>query len=229
MSWWWITIDIFRISIALARQRLLTGNFDFHRLKEPERGPAGEFEHRRQENAKGEEVRGIVPHITLGSIANDEPAKEEVLVDRPETEAGVARIGGPFCIKATIPTPADWKGNSEEDFGDLAAAETRANHVECIVEVLSRSPKLRLGGGRAVGLVKLRRPARMMDLSSKARVKGVGEESVTIVFGPENGAVSQSLAFEAAREAYAKGHDRLGLKRLQYRALSRESILDTKA
>ena len=27
-----------------------------------------------------------MPHVTLESIANDEPAKEEVLVDRPERD-----------------------------------------------------------------------------------------------------------------------------------------------
>ena len=205
----WITIDTSRVPIALARQRLLTTAFDFYRLNEPERGPAGGFEYRRRQNSKGEEVGGIVPHITLKAIANDEPPKEEVLFDRPETEVGVTRISGPFCVEATIPTPVDWEGDGEEDSGDIAAAETHANHVERMIEVLRRSPVLRLGGGRTVGLAKIRRPARSMNLSAEARVEGAGEISVAIVFGPENGAVSQNLVFEAAREAYAKGHAHL--------------------
>ena len=205
----WITIDTSRVPISLARQRLLTSAFDFYELKEPDRGPAGGFEYQRRQNSRGEEVGGIVPHITLESIANDEPAKEEVLVDRPETDSGVTRISGPFCVEATIPTPVDWEGDGEEDSGDIAAAETHANHVERMVEVLRRSPVLRLGGGRTVGLAKIRRPARTMNLSAEARIEGAGEESVAIVFGPENGAISQNLVFEAAREAYAKGHDHL--------------------
>ena len=205
----WITIDTSRVPIALARQRLLTDNFDYYQLKEPERGPAGGFEYRRRQNAKGEEVGGIVPHVTLESIANDEPAKEEVLVDRPETEASVTRISGPFCLEATIPTPVDWEGDGEEDSGDAMAAETHANHVERMLEVLRRSPILRLGGGQTIGLVKIRRPARTMNLSAEAGTDGENEESVAIVFGPENGAVSQSLVFEAAREAYAKGYRHL--------------------
>jgi len=205
----WITVDTSRVPIALARQRLLTSASDFFELKEPDRGPAGGFEYRRRQNRKGEEVGGIVPHITLESIANYEPAKEEVLVDRPETEAGVTRISGPFSIEATIPTPVDWEGDGEEDSGDIAAAESHADHVERMIEVLRRSPVLRLGGGRTVGLAKIRRPARTMNLSAEARVEGTGEESVAIVFGPENGAVSQNLVFEAAREAYAKGHAHL--------------------
>ena len=82
----WITCGTSRVPVALARQRMLTGTFDFFRLQEPERGPAGGFQYRRRQNRKGEEVGGIVPHITLESIANQEPAKEEVLVDRLEKD-----------------------------------------------------------------------------------------------------------------------------------------------
>ena len=205
----WITTDTSRVPIALARQRLLTGTFEFYQLKEPDRGPAGGFEYQRRQNSKGEEVGGIVPHVTLESIANDEPAKEEVLVDRPETEGGVTRVSGPICVEATIPTPVDWEGDGEEDSGDTAAAETHADHIERMIEVLRHSPVVRLGGGRTVELVKIRRPARTMSLSAEARIEGSREESVAIVFGSENGAVSQTLVFEAAREAYAKGYGHL--------------------
>ena len=85
----WITCDTSRVPVALARQRMLTGTFDFFRLQEPERGPAGGFEYRRRQNRKGEEVGGIVPHITLESSANQEPAKEEVLVDRLEKDGAM--------------------------------------------------------------------------------------------------------------------------------------------
>ena len=205
----WVTIDTSRVPVALARQRLLTSNFEYYQIKEPERGPAGGFEYRRRQNAKGEEVGGIVPRVTLESIANDEPAKEEVLVDRPETESGVTRVSGPFCVEATIPTPVDWEGDGDEDTGDVAVAETHTNHVERMIEVLRRSPVLRLGGGRTVGLVKIRPPTRTMSLSAEARIDGEDEVLVAIVFGPENGAVSQTLVFEAAREAYAKSYRHL--------------------
>ena len=205
----WITCDTSRVPVALARQRMLTGTFDFFRLQEPDRGPAGGFEYRRRQNRKGEEVGGIVPHITLESIANQEPAKEEVLVDRPEKDDGVTRISGPFCVEATIPTPVDWEGDGEEDSGDVAAVDAYADHVERMLEVLRRSPVLHLGGGQRASLSKVRRPARTMSLSAEALIEGDGKQVAAIVFGPENGAVSEALVFEAAREAYAKGYDRL--------------------
>ena len=205
----WITCDTSRVPVALARQRMLTGTFDFFRLQEPDRGPAGGFEYRRRQNRKGEEVGGIVPHITLESIANQEPAKEEVLVDRPEKDGAVTRITGPFCVEATIPTPVDWEGDGEEDSGDLAAADAYADHVERMIEVLRRSPILHLGGGQRVSLSKVRRPARTMSLSAEALIEGEGKQTAAMVFGPENGAVSETLVFEAAREAYAKGYAQL--------------------
>ena len=55
----WITIDTSRVSIALARQRLLTASFDYYKLKDEANGVAGGF------------VNKTVPHITLRSIAQN--------------------------------------------------------------------------------------------------------------------------------------------------------------
>ena len=205
----WITCDTSRVPLALARQRLLTATFEYYKLKEPTRGPAGGFEYQRKRNRKGEEVGGIVPHITLESIANDEPAKEEVLVDRPEREANVTRVSGPFCVEATIPAPVDWDGDGEEDSGDTAAVEAYEDHVERMIEVLRRAPVLHLGGGHRVTLAKVRKPARTLSLSAEAVIEGDDKRTAAIVFGPENGAVAEKLVFEAARETYAKSYDQL--------------------
>ena len=101
-------------------------------------------------------------------------------------------------------------------------AVAHARHVDRMIEVLRRSPVLRLGGGRTVSLAKVRRPARTLSLSAEAVIEGEGGRSAretteqaagqnvgqtaAIVFGPENGAVSETLVFEAAREAYAKSY-----------------------
>ena len=180
---------------------------DYYRLKEPARGPAGGFEYQRRQNAKGEEVAGIVPHITLESIANDEPAKEEVLVDRPERDDNVTRVCGPFCVEATIPAPTDW-GDDEPD-QQTSHDDGYADHVERMIAVLRRSPVLRLGGGRTVTFSGVRRPARTISLSAEAKIEGEDAQIAAIVFGPENGAVSQNLVFEAAKEANVKGYRHL--------------------
>ena len=229
----WITIDTSRVPLALARQRLLTATFPYYQLKEEERGPAGGFVYARRQNQKGEEVGGIVPHVTLKSIANDDPPEEEVLVDRPEKDDKITRVSGPFTFEATIPTPVDWEGDGEEDSG-AGAAESYGSFVDRMLEVLRRSPVLHLPGNRTVTLHHVRRPAKTLSLSAEAVVaaeaprmkdgsslsgprQGEGEiaeprldgDPVALVFGPESGAVSEKLVWEAAREATAKRYTHL--------------------
>jgi adenine-specific DNA-methyltransferase len=205
----WITIDTSRVPLALARQRLLTATFPWYELKDEGRGPAGGFVYKRKQNKKGEEVGGIVPHVTLKSIANNEPPKEEVLVDRPEVQSGITRVSGPFCVEATIPTPVDWEGDGVEDSG-AESAQAHASFIDRMLEVLRKSPVLRLEGNRTVTLKNVRPPAKTLTLSAEAVVADAKEEMpVAFVFGPENGAVSEKLVWEAIREAQAKRYTHL--------------------
>ncbi len=202
----WITADTSRVPLALARQRLLTATFPWYELKDQHRGPAGGFVYKRKQNKKGEEVGGIVPHITLKSIANNEPPAEEVLVDRPEVENGITRVTGPFCVEATIPTPVDWEGDGVEDSG---AAESHGSFVDRMLEVLRKSPVLRLEGNKTVTLKNIRPPAKTLSLSAEALVANGQDKAVAFVFGPENGSVSEKLVYEAAKEANGKSYTHL--------------------
>jgi adenine-specific DNA-methyltransferase len=204
----WITADTSRVPLALARQRLLTATFPWYELKDSQRGPAGGFVYKRKQNKKGEEVGGIVPHVTLGSIANNEPPSEEVLVDRPEVENSITRVAGPFCVEATIPTPVDWEGDGVEDSG-ASSAEAYGSFVDRMLEVLRKSPVLRLEGNKTVTFKNVRPPAKSLSLSAEALVANGQDKAVALVFGPENGAVSEKLVYEAAREAHAKNYTHL--------------------
>ena len=162
----------------------------------------------RKQNKRGEETGGIVPHVTLKSIANDEPPEEEVLVDRPEVDGRYVRVTGPFTVEATIPAPVDWEGDGVADTGDEAAVE-HESFLDRMLEVLRRSPVLHLGGGRTVMLKNIRPPAKTLSLSGEAMVANGGEKPVALVFGPENGAISQILVHEALRETHLKGYAHL--------------------
>src|SRR6202034_1766838 len=85
----WITCDTSRVPLALSRQRILTATFPWYKLQGGGESPSAGFEYKRRLNKKGEEVGGLVPHLQLDSIANNEPAKEEVLVDRPEEDKAI--------------------------------------------------------------------------------------------------------------------------------------------
>jgi adenine-specific DNA-methyltransferase len=218
----WITIDTSRVPLALARQRILTATFPYYELKDEDRGPGGGFVYKRKVNAKGEEDGGIVPHLTLASIARNEPSEEEVLVNRPEIVPKVIRVSGPFCLEATIPTPVVFDG------GDAEKSDEYGSFLDRMLEILRRSPVLQLGGGRTVTLRNIRPPAKSLSLSAEAEIPAsatgraglaeivmeaaeesggllpLSQKTVAIVFGPENGAVSEKLVYQAAREAHAK-------------------------
>jgi len=229
----WITTDCSRVPLSLARQRVLTATYPWYDLQDDSRGPAAGFRYKHKQSRKGEELGGIVPHITSTSIANDEPPEEEVLVDRPEETPSITRVTGPFCVEATIPTPKDW-GESVTAEAPEKEAEKSATFVDRMLEVLRRSPLLRLEGNKTVTLKNVRPPAKTLSLSAEAIVDAtalgngatladavqeakeqngmvlpLSQKPVAIVFGPENGAVSEKLVYEAAREAHGKGYARL--------------------
>jgi adenine-specific DNA-methyltransferase len=203
----WITMDTSRVPLALARQRLLTATFPWYTLKDPSRGPAGGFTYVRKQNKRGEEVGGLVPHITLKSIANDEPPTMEVLVDRPEEESKVTRVAGPFVVEATIPTPVDWEGDGESDSG-AAPMEAHGNFVDRMLEVLRRSPSISTADNQKVAFEQVRPPARALVLNAEALLTGT-TEAVAFVFGPEHGAISEQLVHQALKEADRKNYTRL--------------------
>ena len=108
-----------------------------------------------------------MPHVTLKSIANNEPPAEEVLVDRPEVVSNITRVTGPFCVEATIPAPMDWE---EEGRRRRGSQEEHGSFIDRMLEVLRKSPVLHVGGGKTVTLKNIRLPAKTLSLSAEAVV-----------------------------------------------------------
>ena len=247
----WITIDTSRVPLALARQRLLTATFKYHELKEPARGPAGGFVYKEKKNRKGEHVGGIVPHITLGSIANGEPPKYEVLVDRPEEVSGITRVCGPFVFEATIPTASNFDGDQDALTPTLSQGEREQTQdfIDRMIEVLRSSPLLHLGANKTVQLSGIRRPAKTLYLSAEALVRadsglataiedadaangGLGlqqGEPVALLFGPENGPIPEVAVLNAWQEATAKHFTHLYVIGFAIEPKARQSISEYSA
>ena len=220
----WITIDTSRVPLALARQRLLTATFDYHELKSPSLGPVGGFVYKMKQNKKGEHIGGIVPHVTLKSIANDEPPDVEVLMDRPEKVSNITRVTGPFVFEATIPSAQGFDDTGTEGIDSLEDSD--GAFIDRMVGVLQASPILHLEGGKTVTFTQVRRPARTLWLSAEAvratdAMSNALEEAdaangglplstgdaVAIVFGPAHGAVTRRQVEEAWGEAQLPGRD----------------------
>jgi adenine-specific DNA-methyltransferase len=88
----WITCDTSRVSTTITKQGLMTASFEYYELERPNEGVGSGFKYE------------MVPHITLKSIANDEPTKPETLYDRPFVDTKRARVTGPFTVEA-VPAP----------------------------------------------------------------------------------------------------------------------------
>ena len=152
----WITCDTSRVPLALARQRLLTATFPWFELKEPSGGPEAGFLYKRKQNRKGEEIGGLVPRVTLKSIANQEEPQTITLVDKPEKNKGITRVCGPFTVEATVQAA----GSLEED--RLGIKETSAKYddprkyLDRMIEVLRQSKTLRLPGNKSLEFDRVR-------------------------------------------------------------------------
>ena len=81
----WITADTSRVSVAIARQRLVTSKFDYLQLRDDDIGVSGGFKYK------------TVPHITLKSIAQNQYldpifAKHQPTIDKELAVANAALL-----------------------------------------------------------------------------------------------------------------------------------------
>ncbi len=88
----WMTCDTSRVSIALAKRRLMTPVFEFYALAHPDEGIGSGL---RYEGAQ---------RTTLESIANGLPPEDVTLYDRPLVDKEKTRVTGPFTVEA-VPAP----------------------------------------------------------------------------------------------------------------------------
>jgi len=219
----WITVDTSRVPVALARQRLLTTAFPWYKLKEPSKGPAGGFVYERKRNKKGEEVGGLVPRITLKSIANDEDPKMEVLVDRPEVNDKITRVCGPFTVEATIQAAMSMEEDAEGASAQPQSSSPRA-YLDRMIEVLRQSKSLSLPGNETLQLENVRPLADREYLHAEAVAKNGSEKTIAIAFGPEDGAIGSDYVFNAAMEAMQQGFGQLFLFGFAIQAKAREIL-----
>ncbi|HMD99195.1 MAG TPA: site-specific DNA-methyltransferase [Terriglobia bacterium] len=105
----WITCDTSRVAITLAKQRLMTALYNYYELAHPEEGVGSGFRYK------------TVPHITLKSIANNEPPTPETLYDQPLIDKSRARVSGPFTVEA-VPAPTVKSISEVSTFGPVAEA-----------------------------------------------------------------------------------------------------------
>lgn len=84
----WITIDTSRIALNIAKTRLMTASFPYYKM----------YDEAGQDLRQGFRYKEV-PHITLKSLANNEPPASEKLYDQPEEDKKRLRVAGPFTVE----------------------------------------------------------------------------------------------------------------------------------
>jgi adenine-specific DNA-methyltransferase len=222
----WIAVDTSRVPIALARQRLLTSAFPWYRLKDPAVGPAGGFIYERKKNRKGDESGGLVPRVTLKSIANNEEPETVVLVDQPEIARDIKRVCGAFTVEATI--QAAMTMHEESAAMATQPAESPRAYLDRMIEVLRQSKTLHLPGNVMLELETVTPLADREYLHAEAVARNGSEKRIALVFGPEDGAIGSEYVFNAHTEALQQGYQQLFLFGFAIDAKAREMLAKLK-
>ena len=145
----WITCDTSRVAVSLAKQRLMTALFDYYQLAHPDEGVGSGF------------IYKTVPHVTLGSIANNPEIKEgmtqkqidaaiarhapqETLYDQPLVDNSKRRVTGPFSVEA-VPAPAVKPIDDVDAAEPLPADDTVARSGETLRQADWRDELLKTG------------------------------------------------------------------------------------
>jgi len=187
----WITIDTSRIAINIAKQRIMTATYPFYKL----------YDEQNTDIRQGF-IYKTVPHITLKSLANDEPPATETLYDQPETDNKKLRVSGPF----TVETLQNFEPISPEELDD----EIRVNEEEGAFEEVIKQHLISAGvkNGRKNEHVVFTRIEQLSHSFLHAEgfyQTAKGEAKAYFHIGPKFGTVSKNSVNEAIRECRNRG------------------------
>ncbi len=186
----WITIDTSRIAMNIAKQRLMTAVFPYYNLYDENGDVRQGFKYK------------TVPHITLKSLANDEPPATETLFDQPEQDKKLLRVSGPFTVETlqnfepVSPEHLDTDQREKEEDG--AFEEVIKQHL------LSAGIK----NGRKDEMVVFRSVELLADETLHAEgfyQTSEGEKKAYFHIGPKFGTVSKKLVNDAVKGCRQRG------------------------
>ena len=186
----WITCDTSRVSTTLAKQRLMTALFNYYELAHPTEGVSSGFKYK------------TVPHITVKSIANDEPPAEEALYDQPYVDNKKARVTGPFTSEAVPAQAVKPLGEIEQQpVSDESVVRSGETHRQGQWRDELFKAGIRGKGGQKINFTRVEPMGGVRWLHVDAETKSEKSERVVISFGPEHQPLEQRQVALAIEEA----------------------------
>ena len=209
----WITCDTSRVAVTLAKQRLMTANFDYYELAHPDEGVGSGFRYR------------SVATVSAGTLAYDEPPNETMLYDQPLRDTKKARVTGPFTVEA-VPAPVVKEVDEVVDLTSAFSEQVNAGADESVArsgETLRqgewRDELLKTGirgkAGQRISFVRLEPlpGTRWLHAEGETRPDAAGAERVheegtawnpervVVSFGPDHAPLEQRQVEHAWEEA----------------------------
>ena len=192
----WITCDTSRVALTLAKQRLMTAVYDYYELAHPQEGVGSGFRYK------------TVPHVTLKSIANNEPPSQETLYDQPYIDNSKARVSGPFTVEA-VPSPVvkpltEIKPDIQAD-ASVARTGGTLRQTEWKDELFKTG--IRGKGGQKIEFSRLETLPGTRWLHVDGETKEANPQRAVVSFGPEHAPLERrqvALAIEEAQKLVPK-------------------------
>ncbi len=222
----WITCDTSRVALALARTRLMAAKYLYYLLNDSPEGVKKENElmikMRSEYETEGDIKKGFVykrvPHVTLGSIANNHDIKEgmareeidttiaryaetEILFDQPYEDSKRVRVCGPFSVESLSPHRVlSVLGEKPEPVRSYM--EEHQDFTSMILEYLKKSGVQNTRKAERIKFDRLDPYAGVWINASGEFTDAEGKiRRVAVSIGPEHGTVGPQQLKEAAKEA----------------------------
>ncbi|MCG2776500.1 MAG: site-specific DNA-methyltransferase, partial [Desulfobacterales bacterium] len=187
----WLTCDTSRVALTLAKQRLMTANFDYYQLAHPHEGVGSGFQYKE------------VPKVSPKILANNEQTKEETLYDQPKVDNNKSRITGPFTVEAVPSLRA--RSLEEIEKENQGTGQSVARSGETLRQSQWRDELLKAGvrakGGRKLEFTRVEPLSGTRWIQCEAETKEDKPQKVFIVFGPEHAPLEQRMVENAWQEA----------------------------
>ena len=202
----WITCDTSRVATTLARQRLMTGTFDYYKLAYPDEGVGSGFQYKT--------VGKVSPSILAGYAHSS----TIMLYDQPIKDTKRARVTGSFTVEA-VPSPTVQPIDNIVAPEPTSADQTISRFGETLRQHEWRDELLKTGirgkSGQRISFARVESlPCRWLHADAETKPDDSGadqikEKSATaykprravISFGPEHAPLEQKQVELALQEA----------------------------
>ena len=189
----WITIDVSRVVIALARQHLMTRAYPWYRTLDGGSDPAAGLD---------VETMQRVSAATLAYDKVDLPENTIPLVDRPRAERGITRISSPFTVESSSPYYYVPFAGTEDLSADPGTAP--AEKASVLLEHLEASPVCDADGRPVLQVVETVPwpEGRLVSHEATCQMPGrSGELTAAVFLAADDVTVTNELAVAAVSEA----------------------------